>query len=156
MRQCRADIREIAKETLDAEDARANGGQLDVPRFAAYSVWRPVRTVRRDPLAVCDWRSLDKNDLVRFDFRALSDSTESGEFMMEAWSVMPPKEPAKMRWCWMPEQQPDEVLIIKFADTAAEDDPSISGGCPHCSPIVPGTEDGEPRWSIEARVLAFW
>lgn len=56
----------------------------------------------------------------------------------------------------MPDQKPDEVLIIKFADTAADGNPNIAGGSPHSSPEVEGTEDAEPRNSIECRVLAFW
>ena len=56
----------------------------------------------------------------------------------------------------MPDQKPDEVLILKFADTAADSDPNIAGGCPHGSPEVEGTEDAEPRNSVECRVLAFW
>ena len=76
--------------------------------------------------------------------------------MMASWGLLPPKEPSKQKWYWMPEQQPDELLIIKFADTAAEKNPSVAGGCPHLSPEIPGTEDEEPRLSIEARVLAFW
>ncbi len=56
----------------------------------------------------------------------------------------------------MPEQKEDDVLIIKFADTAAEMDPHIAGGCPHVSFEAEGTENEEPRESIECRVLAFW
>ena len=150
-RYCRHDIRTAAREALAAEDA----GEA-VPRYAAYSVWRPVQTVKKDPLAVCDWRSVDKPDLCKMTYRALSDSNEGGEYIMEAYSADPPKQPNKQRWYWMPEQRSDEVLIIKFADTASEHDPNIAGGCPHASPVIQGTEREEPRCSIEARVLAFW
>ena len=150
-RYCRKDITEAARAQLEAED-----DNKPVPRYAAYSVWRPVATVRRDPLAVCDWRSVDKEELERQDYRALSNINANGEYMMEAWHVMPPKNPSQQRWYWMPEQKPDELLIIKFADTDAEKDSSIAGGCPHLSPIIPGTEQAEPRLSIEARVLVFW
>lgn len=53
----------------------------------------------------------------------------------------------------MPEQKQDEVLIIKFADTAAETDPNVAACCPHASP---GAEEKEERPSIECRILAFW
>jgi len=117
---------------------------------------RPIKPVKRDPLAVCDWRSLDKGELQKIDYRALSEQNENGEYIMEAYALLPPQQPEAQRWYWMPEQKEDEVLIIKFADTAAEHNQDIAGGCPHLSPIVEGTEEEEPRCSIECRVLAFW
>lgn len=75
--------------------------------------------------------------------------------MMESQIVLPAKKPGQ-RWYWMPQQQPDELLIIKLADTAAETNSDIAAGVPHLSPIIPGTEGEIARVSIEARVLAFW
>lgn len=152
----------------------AKGESVRVPRYAAFSVWvredctspirrmvltdkqRPVRTVHRDPLAVCDARTIDETEQEASKYRAVSNVTENGEYHLEAFTIHPPKEPEKQRWYWMPEQRQDEVLIIKFADTAAEEDPNIARGCPHVSPIIPGTENEEPRCSLECRVIAFW
>lgn len=75
---------------------------------------------------------------------------------MEAYAVTPPKNPEAQRWYTMPGQRPEDVLIIKLADTASEDDPDISGGCGHCSPLVEGQAKAEPRESVECRVLVFW
>lgn len=155
-RECRRDISEMAKEVLEAEDAKRRGEDVVVPRYAAYSVWRPVKSVKRDPLVVCDYRSLDKSDLSRHEYRALSEQNPSGEYTMEYWEVTAPKDRLQPRWYWMPEQNPDEVLIIKFADTAAESDSSIARCCPHAAAVIPGTQNEEPRCSIECRVLAFW
>lgn len=156
IRARRRDISEMAKEVIEAEDARDRGEDVIVPRYAAYSVWRPIKTVKRDPLVVCDYRSLDKDDLSRHQYRALGEQNESGEYMMEYWSVAPPKDVTQPRWYWMPEQIPDEVLIIKFADTAADSDSSIAKCCPHAAAVIAGTEEEEPRSSVECRVLAFW
>lgn len=68
----------------------------------------------------------------------------------------PPKQPELQKWYWVPEQTPEEVLIIKFADSAVAEDDTISGGALHTSPIVEGTEDEEVRESIEARIYVFW
>ena len=152
-RDCRKDITEMARACIDKE---AKGEKA---RYAAFSVWRPVKTVRRDPLAVCDWRSLDKSLLKYWDYRCLSNVKEGGEYMMDACGITVPDEKQKqqMKWYWMPEQQTDEVLIVKFADTLAEWDESVTAGCPHSSPVVVGTEnEKEARMSIECRVLAFW
>lgn len=151
-RFCRHDIAETAKEALSAEDDESK----DVPRYAAYSVWRPITTVRRDPLAVCDWRTVNKEDLIAIQYRNPSSINESGEYIMEAYNVLP-RRALEQKWYWMPEQRQDEVLIIKFADTAAaESGGEIAEHCLHGSPILPGTESEPPRESIEVRVLAFW
>ena len=55
------------------------------------------------------------------------------------------------------DQMPDDVLILKFADTLSERDSKVASMCAHCSPVVHGVrEEEEPRMSVEARVMAFW
>lgn len=117
---------------------------------------RPLKTVKRDPIAVLDYRSIDKNELVETDFRVLSETTASNEYIVKAWLHMPPQQPSALKWYWMPEQQTDEVLIIKFSDSASAEDENVAAGCIHCSPIIPGTEDEEARCSVECRVYVFW
>lgn len=146
----------MAQHIIDAEDAQARGEDVIVPRYAAYSVWRAVKPVRQDPIAVCDYRSLDKEDLNSAEYRALSEQNPDKEYTMDYWTVAPPKDPKQPQWYWVPGQQTDEVLIIKFADSAAEIDPSIARCCPHGAAVIPGTAEEEPRLSIEARVIAFW
>lgn len=99
---------------------------------------------------------MDKKELCEIPYRAPSGVNESGEYMMNMWGALPPAKPTKQKWYWIPEQKEDEVLVIKFADTQAEIDPSIAGGAPHASPEVEGTENEKARESIECRVLAFW
>lgn len=118
---------------------------------------RALRTVKRDPIAVCDWRSLDKqNDLVLTENRKPSEINSCGYYIGGAMGGLPPKNPHAQRWYWMPTQTPEEVTIIKFADSASASDPSVAAGCLHGSPEVPGTEDEEPRCSVETRVYLFW
>lgn len=90
------------------------------------------------------------------EYRAPSSVTENGEFLLEAYNVLPPNDPKKHRWYCMPEQKPNEVLFLKLADTASDGNPNVAGGCGHCAPLVKGREDEEPRESIETRVLAVW
>lgn len=115
-----------------------------------------MEEVRRDPLAVCDVRTASQSEWDPSSYRAISNVTESGEYHLESLAVLPPKKPNEQKWYWQPYQKPDEVLLVKFADTAADEDLSISRGCPHASPVVPGTEGEPPRCSIECRVIAFW
>ncbi|KAI5357770.1 putative hydroxylase/desaturase AsaB [Septoria linicola] len=137
----RKDICDVAQPALDAED------RGERPRYAP---------VRRDPIAVLDWRSVDESEVVATQNRALSAVLESGEFMREMLIHVPPKCPEALRYYWVPDQQPDEVLIIKFADTGATDGSGIAKHCIHGSCVLPGTEDEPARESIECRVMAFF
>ncbi|KAF2166411.1 hypothetical protein M409DRAFT_23051 [Zasmidium cellare ATCC 36951] len=151
VRYCRHDFRKAGKAALDAEDA----GSKNVPRYAAYSVWRPLVTVKRDPLAACDWRTVDQDGLYDADYRNPADN-EKGEFMNNIRIFLPPKDD-RQRWYYFSDQTPDDVLILKVGDTASDVDPEIASGCPHGSPMMLGTEGVEdPRQSIEVRVIAFW
>jgi GA4 desaturase len=170
----RQDITKLAEKALKAEDSANAGESVAVPRYAVYSVWvsmlphlsytctkadhgqRPVEEVRRDPLAVCDVRSANRSEWEASSVRAISNVTKNGEYHLQSLLILPPREPDQQKWYWAPHQRPDEVLIVKAADTAADEDSTISPGCPHVSPIVPGTESEPPRCSIECRVIAFW
>ncbi|KAK6851855.1 hypothetical protein PG995_011980 [Apiospora arundinis] len=158
LRYCRRDIAEFASNVLEAQDRRAAGEEnVRVPRFAAYSVWRALKTVKRDPIAVCDWRSLDKeSDLVPTENRKPSEINACGYYIGGAMGGLPPKNPQAQRWYWMPEQTPEEVLMIKFADSKSAEDPNVAKGCLHGSPELPGTEEEETRCSVETRVYLFW
>jgi len=150
-RYCRKDITAAAQEALDAED---NG--TEAKRYAAYSVWRPLKAVKRDPLAVADWRTVDPSTLQAIEYRATSNVLESGEYMLEQRTQTPDAKNTRQKWFCKPNQETDDVLILKFADTATEKDPKIAASCVHCSPVLHGAQDEEPRMSVEARVIAFW
>ena len=63
----------------------------------------------------------------------------------------------KHRWRWWGDQQPDELAILKFFDSESEKPgPKMTGGSPHCSFHLEGTEDLLPRESLEVSVIAFW
>jgi hypothetical protein len=49
LRYVRADIEEAASDIVEAEDA----GQ-EARRYTLFSVWRTLKTVEKDPIAVCD------------------------------------------------------------------------------------------------------
>jgi len=150
-RYCRKDITAAAQDALDAED-----NNTEPKRYAAYSIWRPIKPVKRDPLAVADWRTTDPDCWQPIEYRATSNVLESGEYMLEQLTQTPNAKDSGQRWYCKPNQDPDDVLILKFADTASETDPKMSAGCAHCSPIVHGADNEEPRMSVEARVMAFW
>ncbi|EXJ71369.1 uncharacterized protein A1O5_05176 [Cladophialophora psammophila CBS 110553] len=150
IKYCRADFAEAGAEAIKAHEAGNRG-----PRVAAYSVWRPLKTVKRDPIAVLNWKSPGNihNDLHTFDYRAKG---FQGEYLLEAYTISRPQKREDHEWYYVSEQKPHEVMMIKFADTDSEHDKDVAAAGGHGSPFVVGTEDAEPRESIEARVLAFW
>ncbi|KAJ9607576.1 hypothetical protein H2200_007654 [Cladophialophora chaetospira] len=150
VRYCREDMSLAGTEALKAIDAGKRP-----PRVAAYSVWRPLKPVIRDPIAILNWTSPGDitKDLRAFDYRAKG---YKGDYLLEAYTIAKPKNLENHEWYYVSEQKPHEVLMFKFADTESQYDPEVAVACGHASPMVIGTEKEDPRESIEARVLAFW
>lgn len=157
VRYARKDIAAAASAALKAED-EGRGGK-DVPRYAAYGVWRPLAPVQRDPLAVCDWRTVDQSWDVHPGFnRVTSEVNENGEYHGELYTAAPPKKNEagdyRQRWYFMKEQTNEDVLLLKFADS---DPTKQAQHCIHGSPILLDSPDhAPPRESLEVRVLALF
>lgn len=95
VRYCRKDIREGGSAALAAEDEKS----AHVPRYAAYSVWRPIKPVKKDPIALCDWRTLDMQaECTEIEYRGTSSVTENGEYLLNGLMGLPPKHPIKQKW----------------------------------------------------------
>lgn len=113
-------------------------------RHAFINVWRAISTpLRRDPLAVCDARSIAPEDLVACDLIY-------PERVGETYSLR--FNPAH-RWVYFPQMQADEVLLIKVYDS----DPARAAWSAHSAfsdPTCP--PDAPPRQSIEIRTIAFF
>ena len=147
---------EIRDATVDIvashEEADAKGGAYDGRRYAFYSVWRPLKKVLRDPLALCDPRSIDRErDLVEHVNKqrgALGDYV-AGLHMLSG------KQAKSQKWYWISEQTEDEVYVIQFYDSHAEKE-GRPVGVPHGSPEVQGLDGAEVRESVEVRCLALW
>ncbi|KAM0349705.1 hypothetical protein ACHAPU_003534 [Fusarium lateritium] len=175
-----------AEAQVDAQDKASNAiidakynadGKLG-PRYAAYSVWRPMRTVTRDPLAMAPRWSFPKGGALGFlgyESRMLAAPSMGGDFLRELESVIISEEDARAyessngtkvasglespQWYYIPEQKPDEVIVLKFFDSAALGGGEVSGdvgGAPHASPDIGDAAHGPARWSIEVRCIAVW
>ena len=66
-----ADI--IAAEDRDlCKDGLPGSEEYKGRRYALYSIWRPLKMVKRDPIAVCDGRSIDEErDLIEHVYKGL-------------------------------------------------------------------------------------
>lgn len=116
-------------------------------RVASINVWRSidaVHPVRRDPLALCDPRTVQPAEKVPF----LIDCPDVR--LVEA-HVMPDHSDAHQWYCF-PEMERDECLLFVSGDTA-ELWPSV----PHTAFSDPRTTAGDPpRRSIEARAFVLF
>jgi hypothetical protein len=114
-------------------------------RVQVVNLWRPILSepLRDAPLAVCDSRTVDSDDLVPSDL-------VYRDRVGETYSV---KYNPAHRWYYAPEMRRDEALLLKIADTRED----ISARfMPHTSFTDPTTPPGAPmRESIELRTLVF-
>lgn len=114
-------------------------------RFQIVNIWRPlVDPVEDYPLALCDRRSIDREDLVDAERRA---PNHTGEIQLAVHS-------SAQRWSYYPEMRPPEVLFFKTFD-------SQDGGSNPCSihsaiKLPDAAPDAKPRESVETRAFLFY
>lgn len=114
-------------------------------RVAIIQVWQPIgRPIERDPLAICDARSIGPNDLITAERRH---PNRVGEIYHLAYN------PAQ-RWYYFPELPPDQAIVFKCYDSMTDGRSRFTA---HTSFDDPTTRpDAPPRESIEMRTLAFF
>ena len=114
-------------------------------RFAIVNVWRSINgTVTDTPLAFADARTVEDADWLATDLKY---PDRTGEVYRVAFNP-------EHRWFYMPNLEPDEILLLKTFDSATD---GRARYMPHTAFVDPATVPGtEKRQSIESRVLAFW
>jgi len=113
-------------------------------RFAVINVWRPIRgPVQESPLAVCDAQSMVQDDFVK---HVLKYRDRDGEVYSVAYNP-------NHRWYYVPNQQKEEVLLLKCYDS----DGSRARFTAHSAFEDPSSPpDAAPRESVEVRTLVFF
>jgi hypothetical protein len=106
-------------------------------------VWRPIKTIYQDPLAVADSSSVPDEDLI-------AASVVHPAHRAETWTVRPN---ASHRWYFKYKQTPGEVMLIKCFDSSTD----VERRAPHCAFEDPAySEDDGWRESVEVRALLFY
>ena len=114
-------------------------------RFAIINFWRPVTgPVLQTPLALCDARTIDPEDLIPSD---LVYREWTGETYAMAYNP-------RHRWYWYPRQLPSEATLIKIYDSATNGPARLSAHTAFDDPS--SASDAPARRSIEIRAIAFW
>jgi len=147
---------------LDPQESDFNAGLHKEGRaFGIYNIWLPLKTIHRDPLCVCDARTLKHRDL------RSGRVTVPNVGEIENFAILPPGEGEEGRheWCFLKGQRQDEALVFKIFDSrdvvegteekGLEREETGWGikkfGCAHTSFVDPGTESESARESIEVR-----
>jgi hypothetical protein len=115
-------------------------------RVQVINLWRPIldEPLRDAPLAVCDSRTVDADDLIPSDL-------VYRDRVGETYSV---KYNPAHRWFYVPEMRRNEALLLKIADTKTD---IAARFMPHTAFTDPTTPaDAQPRQSIELRTLVFY
>jgi hypothetical protein len=143
---------------IDPDDA---GRALEGGRFAIINVWRNIADtpVAVRPLALCDARCVDRQDLVVFEIH-YQDRIGENYFARHA---------PTHRWYTYPGLTRDEALLIKQWDSAgvlAQSEGAVSDAADRDNPCTfsfhsafedPSAPDDAPdRWSIEVRCMVIY
>ncbi|KAL1871139.1 hypothetical protein Daus18300_004884 [Diaporthe australafricana] len=111
-------------------------------RYQIINIWRPIRTIQKDPIAVADARTVPDADLV-------AAVMVENDYHGEQWVVR--HSPAH-RWYYKHLLNPDEVLLIKCFDS----NESVARRALHSAFEDPMYRDEESRESIEVRCLVLY
>lgn len=111
-------------------------------RYQIINVWRPIRTIQKDPIAVADANSVPDMDLV-------SAVMVEDDYHGEQWVVR--HNPAH-RWYYKHLLSPEEVLLIKCFDSKE----TVARRALHSAFEDPAYQDKESRQSIEVRCLVLY
>ncbi|PSN65222.1 hypothetical protein BS50DRAFT_527433 [Corynespora cassiicola Philippines] len=116
-------------------------------RFAFLGAWRPLKTLKKDPLAVADATTVPDSDY-QLRARSFPSGIKSGNYVMSHAD-----NEERHQWYYMSVMKPNEIVVFKGYDTN-QDLPGWR--CPHTAFVLPGTESLPTRESIEARIICFW
>ena len=113
-------------------------------RFAEVNVWRAIRgPIESSPLALCDARSLDADDVVPTDLVYRERVGETLGFLYNP----------KHRWYYFPRMERNEAILLKCYDSEDDGRARFTAHTSFEDPNSP--PNAAPRESIEVRALVF-
>lgn len=129
------------RDLLPADEAEA----LLQHRMAIIQVWRAIRDpIQSHPLAICDSRSVDPQDLIAAERRH---EDRVGEIYQLTHNP-------DHRWFYFPKMNRDEALVFKVYDSETDGRARFTAHVSFEDPTTPA--DAPPRESIEIRTIAFF
>ncbi|KFY25079.1 hypothetical protein V491_01908 [Pseudogymnoascus sp. VKM F-3775] len=121
---------------------RSKAETIKKSRVQMLNIWKPLRgPLRSWPLALCDLRSLSREDIITFD------EVHSTAVLESQQVIYNPSQ----KWYYLSNQEPNELIVFKSMDTV------VRGEVAHGSFYDPNCPENEPpRESIELRVLVVY
>ncbi|KAI9821089.1 MAG: hypothetical protein M1827_003823 [Pycnora praestabilis] len=113
-------------------------------RYQIINIWRPLKTILKDPLCVVDTRSVKDSELL--PVKMIYPDREAATY-----TVLPGEEGAH-KFCYLHAQQTDELLLFKNYDSKQD---GRSRFVCHGAFVMPEYEDMDKRESIELRCMVF-
>ena len=136
-------VADFTRDLLPAEEAEARLAK----RHMLINVWRPIEMVESAPFAVCDARTVRREDL--FDSEVVGGLGDYNRRSLWGFNLAFTPD---HRWYWVPHMQPWEVLAFKLFDS----DPDAVQFTAHSAFDLPETPpDAAPRQSVELRTIAY-
>ena len=140
---------DISPATAQGMAQRTSPEGKKVRRYNQVNVWRALSAAPQDvPLALCDARTVEPEDLVEAD--AIFDEPGKPEWSFEGYVVAHNPD---HHWYFYRDMTPDEVIVFNTFDSAtgqAMQVPHVAFNDPTCP------ADAVPRVSIEMRATAYW
>jgi len=116
-------------------------------RVVLMNFWRPITTVYRTPLALCDASTVLAGDLNDSEIRGGLDDPDRPPLYGFNLSYNP-----NHRWYYVHRMRPDEMLAFKLYDSDPQR-PQWTGHTAFNDPQTPA--DAPPRQSMEVRTVSF-
>ncbi|KAI0440508.1 hypothetical protein F4803DRAFT_577571 [Xylaria telfairii] len=130
--------------------------KLTKTRWGTVNLWRPIQTIRRDPLGFCDGRTTSDEDLVPMDAIPPPKGTRSLVYESiakgDGFQTLEVRASPRHKWYYLSEMQPDEAVVFKCYDSKN----SSEGRCCHASFSLPQAANYAPRESMEMRFFVFY
>ena len=121
------------------------GEQLTKTRWSIVNVWRPIKPISKDPLAVCDSRTARDDDLM--PVVSILPPKGSGQYASvsggEGFELYYKRYHPDEQWYFADKMEPHEVLMIKIFDSLR--DGKTARRCPHTAFTNPDTEADSTR-----------
>lgn len=142
----------LFQQVLTSEEATRFHGC----RWAIINAWRPIRTIHRNPLGVCDPSTVLDADLVPV-YAKLTPTwgNPTKDLSADESQVYNVRANPNHRWYFASAMRPDEVLLITIFDTNKTVD-GVARRVVHSAFPYADEQGASPRESIEFRSLVIW
>lgn len=141
---------DYGRRTIEDMARPVLGDQADYwlgKRVVLMNLWRPITTVQRTPLALCDASTVRRDDLNDSEIRGGLDDPNRPPLFGYNISFSPAH-----RWFYTSQMQPDELYAFKLYDSDSTR-PQWTGHTAINDPESPG--DAPARQSMEIRTISF-